>query len=386
MPPINVENTVELIAPHVTDHRSHHPAQERRPAASAPALQSLPFRIPSALGANVWYLIALFIMGACAWLTLPARQPQSSQSPAAAVSPAATFKPVVRRIADYRLGFAVLSDSAHGDNDTEFGDHVDAPTWRHLILKASKTDGSYADVELLRPLWWLKEQDAQIGGTIDINVPECGIEGDAKVLDIRPCPDLHPTPPGYRTVTGTFHHQAAQILELHVEGLDEPIRTTPNHPFWSHEAKAFLRADQLQVGEQLAAFDRFPKVQNIYSTPIAESVFNLEVQVTHLYRVSADGILVHNALDSHGYSLYALGEIRKMLSIGSVKGEYKYIAFGKYGYGRGDFFHEGSKTLIEASKYDLSGAKYADKMYQHKMAQLEKYADALTKHDKNTKD
>ena len=96
------------------------------------------------------------------------------------------------------MGDAVLSDSERGDNDTSLGTAVERGSWQHLILKCSKVDGSVADVELLRPDWWLAERDAHPGGTLDISVPECGIDGAAQVLALRPCPELQPTPPGYR--------------------------------------------------------------------------------------------------------------------------------------------------------------------------------------------
>ncbi|MDA0921941.1 MAG: hypothetical protein O2945_22985 [Planctomycetota bacterium] len=40
-------------------------------------------------------------------------------------------------------------------------------------------DGSTADVELLRPSAWMTDQQAEVGGTIEVSVLECGIEGQA---------------------------------------------------------------------------------------------------------------------------------------------------------------------------------------------------------------
>ena len=112
----------------------------------------------------------------------------------------------LRPIASFRVGDAVLADAEHGDGDTALGSQVDPATWRHLALLCRKTDGSIADVELLRPLTWLKEQGAVSGGSVEISVPECGIEGQARVLSIDDCPPLQPTPPGYRTVTLSLIH------------------------------------------------------------------------------------------------------------------------------------------------------------------------------------
>ncbi len=88
-----------------------------------------------------------------------------------------------------------------------------------------------------------------MGGQVWISVPECGIDGRATVLAIGPCPPIPPGPG--RVVTGTFRHASAQVLDLHVDGLSEPIGTTANHPFWSEDRQQFLRADELEIGESL---------------------------------------------------------------------------------------------------------------------------------------
>jgi len=56
---------------------------------------------------------------------------------------------------------------------------------------------------------------------VEINVPECGIEGMADVLGVQPGPEVTPGPG--RVVTATFHHEAARTVDLTIEGLDEPI-------------------------------------------------------------------------------------------------------------------------------------------------------------------
>jgi hypothetical protein len=87
-------------------------------------------------------------------------------------------------------------------------------------------------------------EEAEVGGTVEISVPECGIEGEAEVLAIGPCPPIPPGPG--RVVTGVFRHESAEIVDVAVEGLDEPIGTTANHPFWSEDRQAFVRADALR--------------------------------------------------------------------------------------------------------------------------------------------
>ena len=71
-----------------------------------------------------------------------------------------------------------------GEDDTAFGE-IDPPNWRQLELHCPKRDGSWAEVSILFPLTWLSEQGARVGGSIPISVPECGIDGDGKILARR---------------------------------------------------------------------------------------------------------------------------------------------------------------------------------------------------------
>ena len=195
-------------------------------------------------------------------------------------------------IEDIDVGQWVLSGNPTGEDDLQFGIEVDPETWRLLELRAPKTDGSYADVRMLRPLWWLELQTLPtfvvrgpeeesgivlvsvvddrsepgeiepfdpatlVGETIHVSVPECGINGDAHVLSIGGCPQISPRPgPEFQVVTATFEHHAARVLDLSIDGVGTPIGSTPNHPFWSEDRQEFVRADELVVGERLRQSD-----------------------------------------------------------------------------------------------------------------------------------
>ncbi len=189
-------------------------------------------------------------------------------------------------IIECRVGDAVRTDESRGDHDTTLGTEVDPQTWKHLVLKCNKTDGSTSDVELLRPTTWLKLRQAKVGGTIEISVPECAIEGDANVLDIRSCPNLQPTPPGFRTVTGTFRHESADVLDIYVKGISESIGTTAVHPFWSEDRKQYIHAAGLTVGEHLLGANGPRAITAIRATLQPEPVYNLEVHHDHNFHVS----------------------------------------------------------------------------------------------------
>jgi len=121
----------------------------------------------------------------------------------------AEFKP----IESIELGERVAVDDERGDHDAEFGADVDPATWKQIDLRAPKSDGTWAEVSLLRPTKWLNEQLALSHQTLSISVPECGIDGRAEIRRIRPCPVIRPGPG--RVVTGTFKHQkGSEIKQL----------------------------------------------------------------------------------------------------------------------------------------------------------------------------
>jgi hypothetical protein len=172
-------------------------------------------------------------------------------------------------------------------------------TWRKLTLEMLKPDGKRLDITLLRPLNWISESKAEIGSTIFLDLPEMGAQGIAKVLNIEPCPPIKPGKGN--VITGTFHHEAANTIDVHVEGLSKPIGTTDNHPFWSVTRQEFIEAGKLQQGEKLQLYNgQTAKVIQILPRPGPERVHNLEVMNEHVYRVSEQGVLVHNTYGRSG--------------------------------------------------------------------------------------
>ena len=183
-------------------------------------------------------------------------------------------------------------------------------TWKRLRLLAPKVDGRFAKVRMVRGPDWLDQQQAEVGGTVEINVPECGIEGRAEVLAIDPRP---PVQPGEGPViTAIFEHEVAEVIDVHVEGLEDPIGCTPNHPFWSADRQEFVRADELREGERLDLLKGTAQVTAIVLRGEPEAVYNLEVQGEHVYRVTAGGVLVHNAMPCAAQ--FAVGPHGQMLT------------------------------------------------------------------------
>ena len=200
-----------------------------------------------------------------------------------------------------QVGQRVRADAPTDDVDRQFGDEVVPSEWQKLTLTAPKRDGTVADVVLLRPRWWIAQHQAEVDGQVFISVPECGINGNATVHSVDACPEIV-SGPG-RVITGTFRHRVSSGIALSVEGEEQPIRCTGNHPFWSEDRQGFVRADSLQPDERLRTPNGVTKV--LSSIPLAAEtpVYNLEVHGEHVYHVGAWGALVHNG----GGSLQILG-------------------------------------------------------------------------------
>jgi len=118
------------------------------------------------------------------------------------------------------------------------------------------------------------------------------------VVHIGPAPPLEAGPG--QIVTGTFAHSAANVINLYVEGLDEPIGTTASHPFWCEDRQAFVPAGDLKRGERLRTQDGQLLALTASRPRAADAVFNLEVNTEHVYYVGIHGLLVHNSCDGKG--------------------------------------------------------------------------------------
>ncbi len=178
-----------------------------------------------------------------------------------------------------------------------------------------------------------------VGSTIFVDLPEHGITADFTVREIRPCP----TPSvgdGY-LVTTKFIHENAEILDLRIEGSDEPIGTTASHPFWSEDRQQFVAAGDLRIGENLLlADDTTRRVESITLRPIRETVYNIEVDGEHVFYVGEDGVLVHNTCPPNGY-------------FGSTRfGQFAHSGFGRF---LQKTFGLGNKILEDRTRIGLRG-------------------------------
>ncbi|MCH8150243.1 MAG: hypothetical protein IH987_20065, partial [Planctomycetes bacterium] len=172
---------------------------------------------------------------------------------------------------------------------------VDTKTWKLVHLQLVKSDGSWLKIQSLESPQWFEITGAKINSEINLTLPELGIFGTATVSDILPCPDITPqADPKSRLVTATYHHEAANVIYVGVEG-GEAIGVTDNHPFWSIDRQSFIEAGELRQGESLLGQDgSTTRVVAITRSDKPQPVYNLEVDGEHVYFVSQSGILVHN--------------------------------------------------------------------------------------------
>ena len=148
----------------------------------------------------------------------------------------------------------------------------------------------------MRPVWWLERADAEVGGRIFISIPELYIEGDATVLEIGPCEvDSRSVPTGHRLVTGTFAHRRPNVLNIWLDGQDEPLGVTPSHPIFSADRNTFVAAGELGVGEGLRTQTGIVRVVGVTLRAGRYEVFNLEVHRDHTFFVTKEAVWVHNS-------------------------------------------------------------------------------------------
>ncbi len=198
---------------------------------------------------------------------------------------------ITQPIETIRVGQRVLGTNPKRD-EVEAFEEPDPKTWRTIEVEQIKPNGKKLYATLLRPLEWIEEELDPETNTIELDLPELGAEGTARVLRIGPCPPIASGPGHF--VTATFKHEPDGELLTVTVGNDE-IGCTANHPFWSEDRQDFVEAGRLRVGERVCTrLEQVAAVVAIKPRPPTDWVYNLEVQGEHVYEVGPNGVLVHN--------------------------------------------------------------------------------------------
>jgi len=219
----------------------------------------------------------------------PSREPADDGSVATA-----TLQTVA--IATLPLGTRVLAGNPRPEEmDDSFAEPEQA-TWVTVSVRMTKRDGTVVKAEFLRPREWVARHGIVAGAALPMAIAELEVEGDAVVTGIGPCPAI--AKGEGRVVTGTFvTREAGNLVRVALENGTE-IRATDVHPVWSLDREEWVPAGELEPGELVDTLAGPVAVLAVERLESALDVYNIEVHGEHVFRVTADGVLVHNACAS----------------------------------------------------------------------------------------
>jgi hypothetical protein len=93
-------------------------------------------------------------------------------------------------------------------------------------------------------------------------------------------------------------HRVPRLVDLEVG--EVTITCSPEHPFWV-QGEGWKTAGVLAVGDTLSTFDGPSAIRDVQRREGEFQVFHVEVDLLHVYHVSALGILVHNKANAHSF-------------------------------------------------------------------------------------
>lgn len=172
---------------------------------------------------------------------------------------------------------------------------VDQATWREVSFEMPdpKTPGDSYTMQLLEPQSWISQNAATIGGWVHLNLPELQLNGLAHIDAIAPCPPIE-SGPG-RVILGTFQHVSNNLVDVHLQGEEQPLQVTAGHMLWSLDRGGWVAAGDLRSGERLAGKNGAVAVVSVTADANAMPVYNLDVEKDHRYLVTDFGVMAHNA-------------------------------------------------------------------------------------------
>ena len=126
-----------------------------------------------------------------------------------------------------------------------------------------------------------------------MGVSELDIDCEAVVTSITPCPEI--AAGEGRVVTGRFVTRDAGNLVTVALANGTEIRATDVHPVWSLDREEWVPAGDLEPGELVDTLAGPVAVHSVERLESPLDVYNIEVHGEHVFRVTADGVLVHNS-------------------------------------------------------------------------------------------
>ncbi len=192
----------------------------------------------------------------------------------------------------------VIGSRVSGDNPRpwEFDDELPEPdqaTWMLAHFALQKEDGSWIDVDMIRPAQYWQSQSAIPGNYVLMQFPELEASGLALVKSLDPCPPIA-AGSGNVVTARIVTRQTSSLIEIQF-GDGNSLTGTPQHPIWSIERQDWVQLSDLQSGEHLLSEAAPVEITSTRHLTTAESVYNLEIHGHHIYQVTELGVLVHNA-------------------------------------------------------------------------------------------
>ncbi|TWT55527.1 polymorphic toxin-type HINT domain-containing protein [Allorhodopirellula solitaria] len=169
---------------------------------------------------------------------------------------------------------------------------VDQDTWRQLDVRLRRKDGAVVEMQLLRPVEWVENLNLSVGSEFTLILSEFEVDGNAVVTAIGPCCEIAEGEGS--VVTGRFvTRQVSNLVEVTLEN-GTTFTGTTTHPVWIPAKHDWVELGDLNEGEKLATLAGSVTVAKVRRPKRVSDVFNIEVHGHHVYRITDDGVLVHN--------------------------------------------------------------------------------------------
>lgn len=177
------------------------------------------------------------------------------------------------------------------DYDFSFGD-VDQSKWRKVDIHLRRKDGALIEMQLLRPAEWIENMGLVAGVEFTPRLSDIEVDGHATVTAISSCPRISEGEGS--VVIGRFvTRQVNNLVEVTLESGTRFTGTT-THPVWIPDDQQWVKLGDLEEGQQLESLTGPLTVVAISRLADVSDVFNIEVHGHHVYRITEDGVLVHN--------------------------------------------------------------------------------------------
>ena len=125
-------------------------------------------------------------------------------------------------------------------------------------------------------------------------IPEWGLDGAARVLEIKPCPEIRPGP-GRLVLMKSTTQYTGDMATITLVGSCDAITGTSGHPIFSIDRTTYVDLGDLMPGERVRTADGWATVEAMSRWRGQQEVYNLEVDSEHRFFVGGSKVESHNA-------------------------------------------------------------------------------------------